>query len=204
MIIGIDLDDVLADTATAVSEFHNARYGTSFKTSEQKVFNLTKHWGVDQAECRTRVMEFYHSPFNDTIKPIAGAQDYLPLLAREHDVKIITSRQDAAREKTHSWLERHFPSISCDVHFASNYFGLNQHTKSSLCTILGVSMLIDDSTEYALECADHGIDVLLFDAPWNQENTKSSKIRRVHSWEEIVSVVKLKSKNDFFRTTEKF
>lgn len=56
---------------------------------------------------------------------------------------------------------------------------------------LGVEVLIDDNPRYALECAEHGIEVLLFDLhgnyPWSktEQGPTHPLITRVHNWSEV-------------------
>lgn len=56
---------------------------------------------------------------------------------------------------------------------------------------LGASVLIDDNPRYALECAEVGIKVLLFDYensyPWSKSDSidQHPLITRVHNWEQV-------------------
>ena len=56
---------------------------------------------------------------------------------------------------------------------------------------LGAKVLIDDNPRYALECAEVGIRVLLFDYqnsyPWCKtgSNNQHPLVTKVHDWEEV-------------------
>lgn len=56
---------------------------------------------------------------------------------------------------------------------------------------LGAKVLIDDNPRYALECAEVGIRVLLFDYensyPWCKIESVNQHplVTKVHSWEEV-------------------
>lgn len=58
---------------------------------------------------------------------------------------------------------------------------------------LGVEILIDDNPRYALECAEHGIEVLLFDLhgsyPWSKtaQGPTHPLITRVNDWSEVAN-----------------
>ncbi|KAK8935289.1 hypothetical protein KSP39_PZI013771 [Platanthera zijinensis] len=55
----------------------------------------------------------------------------------------------------------------------------------------GAQVLIDDNPRYALECAEAGIRVLLFDYhnsyPWCKDASAESHslVTKVHNWEEV-------------------
>jgi hypothetical protein len=59
------------------------------------------------------------------------------------------------------------------------------------CRSFGAQVLIDDNPRYALECAEAGMRVLLFDYdnsyPWCKTGVDESHplVTRVHNWEEV-------------------
>ncbi|CAI9773296.1 unnamed protein product [Fraxinus pennsylvanica] len=54
---------------------------------------------------------------------------------------------------------------------------------------LGAKVLIDDNPRYAIECAEVGIKVLLFDYensyPWSKMVNRHPLVTKVHNWEEV-------------------
>ena len=62
---------------------------------------------------------------------------------------------------------------------------------------LGAEILIDDNPRYAVECAEHGIHVLLFDwdlkYPWSKtpDGPTHPLITRVHNWDAVEAAVQL-------------
>lgn len=77
---------------------------------------------------------------------------------------VVTSRQHVIRQPTLQWLDTYFPGTFVDVHFG-NHYALSgpSMSKSEICKQVGAQVLIDDNPRYALECAQAGIQVLLFD-----------------------------------------
>ena len=65
-----------------------------------------------------------------------------------------------------------------------------------LCRGVGAQILIDDNPDYAVDCAENGIEVLLFDLdnsyPWSktQGGPEHPLITRVHSWQEVEEELK--------------
>ncbi|KAL0292395.1 UNVERIFIED_CONTAM: hypothetical protein Scaly_2593000 [Sesamum calycinum] len=83
------------------------------------------------------------------------------------------SRQNAIKDHTVGWIEKHYPGLFQEIHFG-NHFALDGQSrpKSDICRSLGAKVLIDDNPRYAIECAEVGIKVLLFDYensyPWSK------------------------------------
>ncbi len=190
MLIGIDLDDVLAETFFAFDQFHNSTYGTSFTKEDHFTFDLSKFWNVSQEEAKRRVREFNASKYSLEIKPLLGAKEALLELSKEHEIKVITSRLEEISDKTEKWLEEHYPDHDFEVHYANHYYGIEHQKKSEICQNLGIDILIDDCLEYALECSLEGIKVLLLDNPWNQRGNLPENVTRVSDWNNIVTHIK--------------
>ena len=59
------------------------------------------------------------------------------------------------------------------------------------CRSFGAQVLIDDNPKYAMECANDGMRVLLFDYdnsyPWCKTGVDESHplVTKVHNWEEL-------------------
>ncbi|KAL0344974.1 UNVERIFIED_CONTAM: hypothetical protein Sradi_4328700 [Sesamum radiatum] len=116
-----------------------------------------------------RVHEFFKtSYFKKGIYPIPGAQKALQNLSKFCNSSIVTSRQNAIKDHTVEWIEKHYPGLFQEIHFG-NHFALDGQSrpKSDICMSLGAKVLIDDNPRYAIECAEVGIKVLLF----NYENS---------------------------------
>ena len=58
-------------------------------------------------------------------------------------------------------------------------------TKAEICSELGIKVILEDSGETAIECAQKNISVILFDKPWNKIH-KHKKIVRVKEWQEAM------------------
>ncbi|MFA4995661.1 MAG: hypothetical protein WC536_00780 [Patescibacteria group bacterium] len=190
MIIGIDIDDVLAESNLAFDKYHNKKYGTNFKKADHYTFDLGKIWNVTEDECTARLVDFFNSGHSLNIEPVTGAKEALLELAKDNELKVITARMEDFKDHTVEWLAKHYPSHLLEVHHANHYYGLNTNKKSDLCLKLGVEVLIDDCLEFAEECAEKGIKVLLLDSPWNQCDDLSDNIIRVKTWDEIVTCIK--------------
>jgi uncharacterized HAD superfamily protein len=191
MIIGIDVDDVLADFMNSLIKYHNDRYKTNYSKGDFKSYNLWETIGGNEEETVGKIYDFYHTIHFDKIPPTEGAQEAIDLLKINNSLRVITSRPYDIHDQTLSWLDRYFPNKFEEAHFTNEWAGgIGRPTrKKDVCLKYNVSILIEDSLEYAKDCATTGTNVLLMDKPWNQSEL-SDKITRVKSWNEVTNLLK--------------
>ena len=190
MIIGIDIDDVLADLGRCLVKFHNDRYGTSLTRDDHTDYSLSKIWDVTPDEAIERVKVFFESKYFDDVTPVEGAQEGVSQLrAGGHEMVVITSRPSYISGKTMVWIDQYFAGSFNGVYFASHYVTKDNVKKSSVCTGLGVDVMLEDCLQIALELATAKIRVFLLDAPWNQSGKLPVEITRVYSWKEMVGLI---------------
>ena len=180
------MDDVIADFIPALLRWRIETYGGSFNKEGLKSYYLQEALGVPLKEARDIVTSFLlnHSL---CIPPMTKSQESIRELQKQHNLHIITSRQPEVEQATYQWLDRNFPGMFQSVSFSANHYIIlpaHRKLKSALCGELGVEYLIEDSPEYAVQCANTEIPVLLFNQPWNQD-CKHSMITRVENWDDI-------------------
>lgn len=185
--IGVDLDDVIVDFNTGLGEYHNNTYGTSYKREDIVSYELRHLWGCPHEEVIRRVYDFYYSSHHTNLLPIKGAVEALERLRSENTLVIITSRPESVKGLTLTWLDKHFPQVFEEIHFLGHYHGTEarKETKGEVCKKIGVEVFIDDSLEHAASVSGQGIDVLLFNAPWNQEGMPANTTR-VFNWDDVL------------------
>ncbi|KAI5071080.1 hypothetical protein GOP47_0013331 [Adiantum capillus-veneris] len=195
--VAVDVDEVLGSFLSSLNRFIAEQHFMHYDLSEYHVYDFMKIWGCSQAEANDRVHAFFESEhFKDGIVPIAGAHRSLVQLAEFCDLVVVTSRQHVIRHQTLDWIDRHYPGIFSDVYFG-NHFALEGEArpKSEICRSIGAEVLIDDNPRYAVECAQHNIEVLLFDHnnkyPWSKtsDGPVHPLITRVQSWEDVESIL---------------
>ncbi|KAI6682105.1 hypothetical protein NL676_035986 [Syzygium grande] len=193
IVVAVDIDEVLGNFVSALNRFIADRYSSNHSVSEYHVYEFFKIWGCSRNEADLRVHEFFKTPyFKKGIHPLPGAQRVLHKLARHCKFSVVTSRQNAIKDHTIEWIEKHYPGLFEEIHFG-NHFALNGESrpKSEICRSLGAKVLIDDNPRYAIECADVGIKVLLFDYensyPWCKTESidKHPLVTKVRNWEEV-------------------
>ncbi|CAI9766618.1 unnamed protein product [Fraxinus pennsylvanica] len=174
IMVAVDVDEVLGNFVSALNQFIADQYSLNHSVSEYHVYEFFKIWNCSQDEADIRVHEFFKTPyFKKGIHPIPGSQKALQKLSKFCDLSVVTSRQNAIKEHTIEWIERHYPGLFKEIQFG-NHFALDGQSrpKSDICKSLGAKVLIDDNPRYAIECAEVGIKVLLFDYensyPWSK------------------------------------
>lgn len=166
--IAVDMDEVVAD---ALGE-HIRRYNRMFGTDIDKQALLGCHLrDIIPAENRRAAHEIVHTvDFFDDLEVMAGAQEVLERLSRNHEIFIATAAMEVPNSfaSKYRWLQRHFPFLS-----PLNYvFCGDKH-------IIAADYLIDDNARHFKRFAGEGI---LFDAHHNKHVTG---YRRVHNWHEV-------------------
>ncbi|RAL43779.1 hypothetical protein DM860_014280 [Cuscuta australis] len=252
IVVAVDIDEVLGNFVSAISQFIAERYSLHQAVSEYHVYEFAKIWRCSKDEANIRVHEFFESSyFKTAIHPIPGARQAIRNLSKVCNMSIVTSRQYAIQDHTIEWINKHYPDLFQEIYFG-NHFALNGKSipKSEICRgkrksvyskllvkgrsihnvksskisqkamcvgrpypylevqrlflgnlfgsnteahtkSLGAKVLIDDNPGYAIECAEAGIKVLLFDYensyPWSKTEFVNGHplITRVHNWEEV-------------------
>ncbi|KXN81131.1 hypothetical protein AN958_06085 [Leucoagaricus sp. SymC.cos] len=189
-IIAIDLDDVLCQTNEAVSEWHNEVYGTKMDISTFYYYYYWKnpYWGTIQ-ETFDKVKDFYKTDRIFQAAPVPGAREGIQTLKNMgFRLIIVTARQEDVADESWNWVTMYFPglfdNIICTGQFKdANKIGhevITKLSKSQVCDDLGAKLLIDDSSENALQCvtAAKPTPVLLFgNYEWNKRVSGPNDVR---------------------------
>ncbi|KAL5995059.1 hypothetical protein ACLOJK_025117 [Asimina triloba] len=193
LVVAVDVDEVLGSFLSALNKFISNHYNSNHSVSEYYVYEFFKIWKCSRSEADIRVHEFFKTAyFKKGIHPIPGAHDALLRLSTFCSLSVVTSRQNAIKDHTIEWLNKHYPGLFDEIHFG-NHFALDGKSKpkSEICRSLGAQVLIDDNPRYAAECAEVGIRVLLFDYhnsyPWCKSGSIDLHplVTKVHNWEEV-------------------
>lgn len=191
MRIGIDLDEVVADSLTAIINFHNKKYGTTLTKEDFHSYDFWEIWGGTPEETAEKCAIFFATEQRSSVNPIAGSvRGLAELKKRGHGLYVVTGRSSDSARETEKWIEAKFPKVFSGIHYANLYtFDGRARLKSAMCRELGVDVLIDDQPMNVLDCAINGIRAFLFDQKWNRKTVLPAGAERVISWEEIVEKI---------------
>lgn len=191
MNIGLDLDEVLADTIKSLLQWHNEIYETNFQRGAVTSYNLWKTWGGNREEAINKVYDFYQSAHFKKIQPVKDSQEGVKKLQLKNRIYVVTSRPHDIYNETLSWISEHFPNQFVEVKLTNQWAKKGKgKNKKDLCKELGIEVIVEDSLEYAQECSQSGIRVLLLDCPWNKSK-EIDRVKRVFSWREIIEELRI-------------
>lgn len=191
--IGIDIDEVLIEFARGFCDYHNEKYGTKLTLSSFFTYKFHLVLKIPQEECTARVNDFFTTDFFTNLSPVDGAVQAIRILSKDYDLPVITSRPLFLRDQTNHYLDQYFPGMLSDRYFSSSYYHNSGGplSKPALCKQLCADVIVEDSIDYALQCAEFGIAVILFDRPWNQGPLPKG-VTRFYNWPQIVEFIRSK------------
>ncbi len=186
MKIGIDLDDVLADSLPHYLQAFNRRFGLDVELADGAWRIADRFPHIPRQEADDFFTELIADGFFSSRSLIPHAKEAVETLADDgHDLYIITGRTPRDEEITMDWLTRvgvlsHFEAV---MHRTREPVG---HHKSSAASELQLDLFIEDELAVALAVSETAIPVLLFDRPWNQGSLPCN-VHRIRSWHEALT-----------------
>ncbi|MBU0502158.1 MAG: hypothetical protein KJ811_02810 [Candidatus Margulisbacteria bacterium] len=175
MNIGIDIDNVIANTYQDLSPFFHDFMGkehTPFEVVEIMRRRKMLMWRYFFLAWRKKVMS--------TVSLIEGAAQTIQSWHKEHKIFLVTSRTFFFNHQTRTWLKK-FNVPYHELHHAKE---TTKYKKVTNC-----QLFIEDNLEEAEILANHCKKVMLFDQPWNRLPIKRDNIIRVSSWTEISQIM---------------
>ena len=189
MTIAIDIDEVLADTLNSYIKYHNNTYNTSLKREQFFTYNWWEILQVEFNEGVRRFNDFVNKGYFGNLPLVRGANEVVTKLKQSHDLVIVTSRMGELKKITKKWLDKNFPGCFLKVYHTESIYDKNAITKHQACLKSKADILIEDDSNFAAECMNNGIKVLLVDSPWNRDFEILTNATRVHSWDDILQQV---------------
>ncbi|MCX5750115.1 MAG: hypothetical protein NT099_00325 [Candidatus Saganbacteria bacterium] len=171
MRIGIDIDNVIADTYKDLNPYVTRYFGK--ETTSEQAIELMRDNKWLQLHYWFKAWR-YGLP--TTLSLIDGAVDTIRDWHNNHEIIMITSRLPIFKRQTRKWLEKHGIPYH-ELHHAKEK---TKHTKAEGCEVF-----IEDNLEECEILADFCKQIFLFDHPWNRKEIIRPNIIRVKSWQEI-------------------
>ena len=198
MIIGIDCDGVLTDLASYIFEYGEKWFKRKPDNpsgySIREVFNCT-----EKEETRFGLKYFFWyckkwPPRENSVEIINKLNEDGHELYEISARKFVTMRTPLglySKVLYKRWLKKNgfrFADIFCCAESSA------PEDKLMYCRKCSVDIMIDDKPDVVLYLAEHGIRVLMFDAPYNRDVVHDN-IVRVYDWVEIYDLI-LKEKTE--------
>jgi uncharacterized HAD superfamily protein len=185
MIIGIDVDDVLADCCPELLRFHNEKYGTQFTKEHFSRPHFAEILGLTKDEFHANLISYVNQGLLDNLSCLPGVKTAVAKLAAANELHAISYRSGRFHDATARWFERHFLGLFQSIRCCGtdDGWGRTQY-KHSVCFEVGAELHLEDHSATALECVANGIPVYLFDQPWNRHVEPHEHIVRIFSWQD--------------------
>ena len=186
--IGIDVDDVLAESLPGYVEAFRQRFGLEVQIEEAawEIFRRYPH--ISATQMWGFFSELEASDFLGTRPVYPEAVKAVKAMASEgHRLFVVTGRLTQHREHTRRLLQRagvlelFEELVHREQETAADY-------KSRIVREMRLDLLIEDELHVALAAAVVPIPVLLFDRPWNQAELPAG-ITRVTDWNQALRLV---------------
>jgi len=187
MNIGIDLDEVTADFFGALLKFYHKKKGKLYTKEDFTKFEWWPKIGANREEAIKIVDEFHETHNLEDVIPLEHAVDSILNLLKNHKLIVITGRPLRFKAKTEQWVNHHIRANIKIIHAGEFHKG-QAETKAQICQKLKIPILLEDAPETALDCANSGVKVILFEMPWNR-HIKHKNIIRVKNWLEAVEEI---------------
>lgn len=183
MIIAIDVDNVINNLQTAVTDIFNERYGTNYNINDFDDYNIENVLPLPEA---IAMKELYgDDDIYNRVKPIVGSQEGVrKLLAGGHEVYLVT---DAIPKNYYSkvqWIQNFFPYMD-ESHIISM-----SHKHLMRCDVM-----IEDNLQNLLSGLHY--HRICLDYSWNRKvHDWVYDIHRCSNWNEIVKIINKLNKEE--------
>ena len=190
LVIAFDCDDVLLPAASAIINNYNDRFGTRLELRHFYNHDDLRPWGVDTYdEAIGRVFEFLRSDEHTRIIPTPDTVKAISRLAKIHELHVVTGRPSFLQTATKAAIDTYFPNCFKSIEH-TNYITLStdtetKRTKSEVCRLLGVDVLIDDHVAHAEDAISAGVGAIVFGSyPWNLQPLPCGVVR-CEDWDDV-------------------
>jgi len=186
MIIGLDIDEVLAGFLDTFLRYYNQKHKTHWNKDQMTdYYRLEKDLETTEEHIVQEISLFNESPLFAEMKPVKGSLEGVAELKKSNHLYLITGRKSELKVPTEEWLNKYFGDSFKEIYF-TNLFSEYKVSKSKVCKDIGAKLLIEDIPEIALECAKEGIDVLVPSYSWNKKLQTDGKVKKVEGWKGIL------------------
>lgn len=186
MLIGIDIDEVIADSVAVYLPTLNALFGKDLRREDLVEWDFERTYGVPPAEIKRFWAVHARSGGWERIRPTDGAAEILARLRERHEVVVVTGRpEEHVGRATRAWLAAHRIPHDALVFME----GLDKDEAVRRAIGRGLDVLVEDHADFALAVAARGVPVFLVDAPWNRRAGPHPLVRRVADLREAADLI---------------
>ena len=187
-IILTDVDGVLLEW-----EYHFTKWmvtrGHKLKENFKSEYDMQKRFADHNVDIKTKIREFNKSAWMGTQPPMPESQTWIKLLHAEGWTFIPITSQTSDKPAQELRKRRLGELFGKQVFSNYHILGTGADKDSALAEFHNTGLYwIEDKPKNALVGLNYGLNVLLYDRPYNQDFSHP-EITRVNNWEEIHKIV---------------
>ena len=185
-VIGVDIDDTLAETVDAIGKSIWHINGKPFNRELMQTYLLSDivEYGIGIPEA----IQIFDTVIRNIrfIEPALGSQEKIATRkANGYQIIAVTGRSNEQLQATEQWLQMYY-SDAIDKVYCVNSLTHKASLKSEIMKQIGAKVMIEDHSWYSADICTV-IPVYLLNKPWNRDfdTSECPRITRVHSRDEI-------------------
>jgi uncharacterized HAD superfamily protein len=179
LVIGLDIDGVIVDYATAMLPLLSEICGRPISYQDLGSRDLGEALNIDGRTVTDVWERVLISNLLRNAQPINGAIVGLSALS-QHEIWLVTGRPASMRYLTELWFQK--KNVKYD-------YLLFDRIENKLAVGQGFDVFVEDYLEEACAIAEAGVFSILFDQPWNQAPALPEKCVRVYDWNGVLQAI---------------
>jgi 5'(3')-deoxyribonucleotidase len=186
-VIVVDIDEVLFPMAATFLNYYNHEHKTNYTVNDMDSYYVEDMTGETEEQLLAKIRSYISTPHYKNAQPLEGSAEAIQRLSEEYELAILTARDDFYRGSTENFVEAHYPGVFSSVQYTHQIESPHIFVpKFEICKELGAIAIIDDSLKNVIECAEHGIDGILFgEYAWNKTDQLPHGVTRLNDWQEV-------------------
>jgi len=198
MRIYVDFDDVLCETARALSVLAREMFGRDVPYEDIQFFNLQQSFSLSDAQLDQLMERAHEDCFLESLEATPDGGDAIRALeSAGHEVIIVTGRQSVCHAGSVAWL-RKYGLAHLEIVYVDKYGRAPAETPDNVPPMLSVDAFNQLHFDIAIDDSPNALDLLaprtdchtiIFDRPWNRLYPLSPSMRRAASWTEVLEVI---------------
>lgn len=189
--IAFDIDGVVADTMAVFVRLAHQKYGlTHLSQQDMLCYNLYQCLSLEKKIIDDLICLTLDEEHTMQIPPVPGAPEVLTELAGSAPLRFITAR--IWPESITQWLFSILPGVPQE-RITVIATGAPE-TKPDILNELAIRFFVEDRIETCLHLREAGIEPILFDQPWNR-NESADGLIRIRNWMQLKEWVLLSGAN---------
>ena len=167
--------------------YHNQKHGTNLSIDDLKSYYVEEVTCETQEQMLAKIEAYLSTVHYTEGKPIEGSVEAIERLSRKYELVVVTSRDSFYRGSTEKFIEEHYPGLFSGLQYTHQVETPDiMVSKSEICKEISAVAIIDDHLKNITECAEHGIEGILFgNYAWNQTKQLPAGVTRLLNWQEV-------------------